>query len=105
MFPRACALLVAGMGISIDSTGAEEQETEHQCLSSGPSAATQAGAGKVTAEDVKARLNEMFSGETGAPVTSSKDGVIDELRQAHVPIIVGEVERGCTPITSARAVR
>jgi hypothetical protein len=66
--------------------------TEPEPLRSGASAATPAGAPAVTAADVKERLDEMFSGDTGAPVTSSKDGIIDELRQVHVPIIVGEVE-------------
>ena len=65
---------------------------EPEGLGSGPSAASPAGAGKVTASDVKERLDEMFSGESGAPVATSKDGIIVELMQAHVPIIIGEVE-------------
>ena len=92
LLTRACPLLMAGMGIATDSAGAGQQVTEPEPLHSGASAATPAGAPAVTAADVKERLDEMFSGDTGAPVNSSKDGIIDELRQVHVPIIVGEVE-------------
>ena len=92
LLTRACPLLMAGMGIATDSAGAGQHVTEPEPLHSGASAATPAGAPAVTAADVKERLDEMFSGDTGAPVNSSKDGIIDELRQVHVPIIVGEVE-------------
>ena len=85
LLTRACPLLMAGMDIATDSAGAGQQVTEPEPLHSGASAATPAGAPAVTAADVKERLDEMFSGDTGAPVTSSKDGIIDELRQVHVP--------------------
>ena len=92
LLTRACALLMAGMDIAIDPAGAGQQVTEPEPDGSGASVASPAGAGKVTAADVKERIDEMFSGATGAPVASGKDGIIVELVQAHVPIIVGEVE-------------